>query len=103
MRRLICRYLQGTGWPVLGARDAQEALTLCRTGRTEIAALLTDYSLPGITGEALAREVRKLYPKASFAYMSGHRGLRLNPPGPILEKPLSFGMLTTVVEQLFGY
>jgi FixJ family two-component response regulator len=59
---------------------------------------LTDYRLPGMTGDALARHLVRLHPAIPVVYTSGFSGLDLDPAGPILTKPLELDDVAKAVE-----
>lgn len=63
--------LEDSGFTVLEAGDAQEALALL-CSRPDIAAMLTDINLPGgADGFALARAARVVRPELPVVYASG--------------------------------
>ena len=64
--------------------------------------LLVDYSLPGTKGDALAGEILSRVPDIAVVYMTGYPGLCLDPPGPILEKPLDLTELTATLDGCRG-
>jgi PAS domain S-box-containing protein len=70
LRNLVFDYLRRTGYAVLAARNAQEAMERCRG--THINLLLTDVVLPGVSGPELAREVREMHPTAKVLFVSGY-------------------------------
>jgi DNA-binding NtrC family response regulator len=97
-RMAITAALEDAGLNVAVVGDAPQALELCRDEQEEIAVLLTDYSLPSMKGDELAREVRKLRPDVAIVYMSGFRDLDLDPEGPLLVKPLDLDEIQATVE-----
>jgi signal transduction histidine kinase/DNA-binding response OmpR family regulator len=99
-RLAICEYLQTCGWEVLGAGDGPQALELCKGHDDTISILLTDYSLPLMKGDALARQIKQLYPDVRVAYMSGYPDLQLDPPGLVLTKPLDLDEVEAAVARL---
>lgn len=58
------------GHSVLEAGDAQEALRLLDQDRVDV--LLTDFSLPGMSGGDLAAEALHRQPKLRVIFASGH-------------------------------
>lgn len=98
-RDLIAYYLGDAGWTVLTAPDGPEAIELCRGADESVDMLLTDYTLPSTQGDALARALRQTYPDLSVVYMSGYSDLELDPPGPLLTKPLALTAIAEAVEQ----
>jgi PAS domain S-box-containing protein len=62
--------LEALGHRVLGAENAAEALAILQGGAT-IDVLVTDYAMPGMSGAALIREVRRLVPDLPVLVMTG--------------------------------
>jgi PAS domain S-box-containing protein len=92
-RLAIADYLRDEGWEVVTAGNGGEAHGVLREGDRSFDALLIDYSLPDAKGDAIASAFIKAMPRAAVAYMSGYPGLKLNPPGLLLEKPLDLETL----------
>ena len=69
---LAVRILKERGYSVLPARQAGEALDLCRAHAGTIQLLLTDVVMPGMSGPELAREVEALRPGIRILFMSGY-------------------------------
>lgn len=99
-RLAIVDFLASCDYEVLGAGDAREALEKAKA--CPVAVLLTDYSLPGMNGDALAREVRQLWPNAAVLYMSGHSDLKPEPQGPVLKKPIELAAIAARIEGLLA-
>ena len=57
LRELMRRFLEGSGYAVLNARDGDEALSVATAHPTPIDLLLTDVVMPGMSGFALASRV----------------------------------------------
>ena len=74
VRELVALLLQSQGYQVLAAKHPGEVETLCAAHPGEIHLLLTDMSLPEISGRSLAENVRTLRPKIKVLYMSGFAG-----------------------------
>jgi CheY-like chemotaxis protein len=55
---------------VLGAESGAEALAILQDGTT-IDVLVTDYAMPGMSGAALIKEVRRLVPDLPVLVMTG--------------------------------
>jgi CheY-like chemotaxis protein len=73
--------LEGLGYHVIAARDAQSALTSLET-HPNIALLFTDVQLPELTGPSLAEEIERRRPGLPVLYTTAypamavlHRGL----------------------------
>ena len=75
LRQLIGRFLADSGWVVLDAANADEALRLVErySDQEAIDLLVTDVVMPGGTdGFVLAAEVARIRPSIKVLYMSGH-------------------------------
>ena len=85
LRVLMCKTLERGGFDVLTASSGQEALSLFRDADPPVDLLVTDYSMPGMTGLQLARECCSLNPELNVLYISGSW------PGDILRTELALG------------
>ncbi len=74
LRGLICAALSASGCTVLSARDGREAWQIVNERKSVIDLLLTDVIMPGMSGPALAKQVRSLRPQTRILYMSGYSG-----------------------------
>jgi len=73
IRDLVVRLLQEWGFgPVLAARDGAEAMTLFLEHRDDIGILLTDATMPKMSGPAAFEAMRKLSPSLHGVLMSGY-------------------------------
>jgi CheY-like chemotaxis protein len=101
IRHLIARILSDAGYQVFTAGDGFQALQLL-VQVDQVDLLLTDFRMPGMTGEQLARCASRLSPAPRFLFVSGFfpamPDARL--PGPMLPKPFSRNDLLGLVEQL---
>ncbi|MGI9592742.1 MAG: PAS domain-containing hybrid sensor histidine kinase/response regulator, partial [Myxococcota bacterium] len=71
VRRLLTRYLEEHGYPVLAAASAVEALRAVRRHEGPIDVLITDVRLPKMDGHALAERLRWDHPGLSVLFVSG--------------------------------
>jgi DNA-binding NtrC family response regulator len=67
-RRILAR----SGYAVLAADSADEALRIVADHFGEIELLLTDVVMPGRSGKALAAAVKRVSPATKVLYMSGY-------------------------------
>jgi CheY-like chemotaxis protein len=72
LRELMRRFLEGSGYSVLNARDGDEALSVATSHATPIDLLLTDVVMPGMSGFALASRVTELHGETRVLYISGY-------------------------------
>jgi CheY-like chemotaxis protein len=68
------RVLQRLGYRVTTVLNPNAALELVRTRTEQFDCILTDFTMPGMSGLALAREVRSLLPATPIILMSGYGG-----------------------------
>lgn len=74
IRSITRRMLERAGYRVVEATDGLEALAVLEAAREPFHLLLTDVTLPGITGAELARLARAIVPELRVIYFSGHLG-----------------------------
>jgi PAS domain S-box-containing protein len=105
VRELARLILGAAGYDVLVAAEPEEALTVSDR-RPDIALLVTDMILPGMTGRQVADRLRAGRPDLRVLYMSGYpgdaiadRGL-LEPDAPLVAKPFSSEALRAKVREL---
>jgi PAS domain S-box-containing protein len=72
VREIVTRMLENLGYRVLAAAGGEAALGLAEDWRSKIDLLLTDLSMPGLSGRETAAAVRDLAPAAKVLYMSGY-------------------------------
>ena len=103
LRELMRRFLEGSGYAVLNARDGDEALSVATAHPTPIDLLLTDVVMPGMTGFALASRVAELRAETKVLYISGYEEITegLTDSGqPFLLKPFSQADLARKVDEV---
>jgi two-component system, cell cycle sensor histidine kinase and response regulator CckA len=92
LRELARRTLEGLGYRVLSAASGAEALEREEAHAGAIQILLTDVVMPGMTGRALASEVRRRRPGICTLFVSGYAD-RIERPGradeALLPKPFT--------------
>jgi signal transduction histidine kinase/CheY-like chemotaxis protein len=72
LREVTREFLRGTGYTVLEAGDASEALETAERYSAKISLLITDVVLPGINGRALAEQLVSRRPGTKVLYISGY-------------------------------
>ncbi len=106
LRDIAKELLEASGYTVVAAANGAEALALAEHHATgPIQLLLTDVVMPGMSGPALARQIRVRWPDVDVLYMSGYsheavekQGL-LEPGTRLLAKPFSLHTLVRCVEE----
>ena len=72
LRELMRRFLEGSGYTVLGARNGDEALAASAQHPTPIDLLLTDVVMPGMSGFVLANRMVEMRAETKVLYFSGY-------------------------------
>ena len=71
VRELAARLIEAHGYRVVAAADGAEAVRLLEEG-AEVDAVLTDVSMPGLTGPEVYRRLERLRPGLPVVFMSGY-------------------------------
>lgn len=100
---VACEMISDLGYRVLEACSGSQALTILESG-VEVDLLITDYSMPRMTGGQLVTAARKLRPGLPVLIATGHSELPedVDVGVPRLDKPYQQHQLKTVIEKLFG-
>jgi PAS domain S-box-containing protein len=105
VRKAVVRILSDGGYSLMQAAGPASALDLARQWSGPIDLLLTDIVMPDLSGDELARELRKGRPELRVVYITGYSGemdpatLRID--GPVVQKPFTRDLLlATVAEAL---
>jgi CheY-like chemotaxis protein len=83
----------------LTARDGEEGISLFSRHQGDIVAVLSDFGLPKIRGDEVARRIKAMDPDANIVLISGFfdPGIRADMAGigvvRLLQKPFSFAEL----------
>ncbi len=100
---LGCRQLESLGYTVTGAADGQEALQVLRADPGAFDLLITDQTMPRLTGDELAAAVQRLRPDLPVILCTGYgdsyedeRATELG-IDTVLAKPVSRRRLATTV------
>jgi two-component system cell cycle sensor histidine kinase/response regulator CckA len=72
IRDLVGRYLSRNGYVVIAEPGAEEALAHLKTSEQRIDLLLTDLTMPGMSGRALIEQARAIDPALRVICMSGY-------------------------------
>jgi two-component system, cell cycle sensor histidine kinase and response regulator CckA len=89
VRSFAIRALRRRGFTVLEADDASSALRLLRESNGHIDMLITDASMPGMSGEQLIQRVRSSGSRVRTLLISGRSEQELGPDVPYLAKPFT--------------
>jgi CheY-like chemotaxis protein len=74
VRAVVAVMLERMGFRVVTANDGVSALSIVRETSNEIAAVLLDWTMPGISGENLLRELLRIRPGIPVIVSSGFTG-----------------------------
>jgi CheY-like chemotaxis protein len=106
VRRFTRTVLDGHGYRVLEAADANAAIALAGRSSQAIHLLLTDVILPGMNGEELAKQLQTSRPDIKVLYLSGYAwdviGPRIGQDIAFLPKPFSPDALATKIRKVLG-
>lgn len=106
LRNLAKELLKASGYAVLDANSAREALRIASSFSGPIHLLLTDFIMPGMGGKQLAVQLTSLRPATRVLYMSGYSNDGIVQSGilesgaPLLEKPFTREILLRKVRQV---
>jgi PAS domain S-box-containing protein len=107
IRAVAGTVLEEFGYRVLCATNGEEALKLYRLHREEIAAVLTDMTMPVKDGRTTILELKALNPKVKIIASSGlqptsHSGGWMSEVDSFISKPYSAEALLQIVSQVIG-
>ena len=103
VRNLVALMLLKEGYAVLAANDGQEAFEICRQYKGPIHLLLTDVTMPRMTGMELAERIQKKRSEIKILVMSGETVdtvLNQNTLDAFLQKPFMPPTLLKCVQRL---
>jgi PAS domain S-box-containing protein len=89
VRELTRMVLEEKGYRVLATAGAEDAERRCEENATDIHLLLTDVTMPGMSGRELAKRLTARYQKMRVLYMSGYT-FNLIAQGGMLEDGVAF-------------
>jgi two-component system cell cycle sensor histidine kinase/response regulator CckA len=107
IRELAVLMLEGRGYTVYAAADAEQALLLAEEHGSEIRGLITDVVMPRINGLQLAEMLMPLIPGLRVLFVSGHCRETVAPEALIahadyLQKPYRSDTLIAKIEALLS-
>jgi PAS domain S-box-containing protein len=106
LRQLTRRLLVQSGYTVLDAPDAAQALEIARWNHGRIDLLITDMVMPGMSGPVLAERMAGMCPDLKVLFVSGYTEYRANAHGSpaaatrLLQKPFSRDVLMAKVREV---
>jgi DNA-binding NtrC family response regulator len=108
IRELATLMLEGKGYKVLPAANAEDAIVIARKHATEINALITDVVMPRINGVQLAEMLVEMVPNLRILFVSGHCRESVSPEtlsankAEYLQKPYRSDSLIAAVQQVLA-
>ena len=105
VRNFVAETLESLGHEVAACADGAEALARLDSADPELA--LIDFTMPGMNGAELARELRRHRPGLPMAFVTGYAETgqlesALGPDVPVLRKPFGVADLALLVGTLIG-
>ncbi len=106
LREVAERVLKARGYPVIALGHSEDALQLAKDPNLDVELLITDQNLPGVSGLALAQQLKAQYPRLRVLLMSGQsreelQGLEaLEGWGEYLAKPFEFDVMLSALKRL---
>ncbi|HEY7095116.1 MAG TPA: response regulator [Terriglobales bacterium] len=101
IRHLYDAFLKTHGYQVLLAASGQEALRISRVRSNDIAAVITDYEMPGMNGYELASQLKQGNPKLPILMIAGNAPQMDDPPvDGSLTKGASIHEIAEAIEEL---
>jgi len=103
-RQTITRMLEAGGFTVVQASSGSEALDRLSRESDEIDIVLSDVTMPGMTGIDLSYQIRELYPTIPVAIVSGdvselERSIIGRADVPFIKKPFHAESLYSAVKE----
>jgi DNA-binding NtrC family response regulator len=103
-RQTIARMLEAGGFTVVQASSAAEALERLARESGEIDMVLSDVTMPGMSGIDLSYQIRELYPSMPVAIVSGdvselERSIIGRTAVPFIKKPFHAESLYSAVRE----
>jgi two-component system, cell cycle sensor histidine kinase and response regulator CckA len=105
VREVAQRSLQLKGYPVITAASGAEGLERFQAFDREIAIVIADIKMPGLTGPEMVEEIRRTAPKVNVLFISGdHEELPdwARETCGVLHKPFTPAKLVSAVEECLG-
>jgi CheY-like chemotaxis protein len=103
VRRALAHLLEGAGYSVVTAQNAEEALEIVRKRDGRVDLLVSDVIMPGVSGIELSRRLLATYPRLAVLLVSGYAGSELGDLAELgddvmfLQKPFDAVSLTSAV------
>ena len=105
VRGLLAHFLEDAGYSVMTAANGHEALTLWEGHSSRIDLIVTDVTMPHMSGPMLVEAVKKSRPNVKVIYLSGFAepGESWTKGASHLQKPVTRGQLLGLVAELLSH
>lgn len=102
IRKVLCAYLQRSGFEVLSAADGRDGLDVARRSKAEIRLLISDVMMPGMSGPELAKALLICRPgiKVLLISASAEFDLPVEEDWGFLRKPFAPAVLLEQVREM---
>jgi PAS domain S-box-containing protein len=106
VRRLLVTILKSEGYRVITAANGHEAVEKFRENRDRIDMLILDVIMPGLNGQEVLDQLRRLEPRVKALFMSGYTAEVIQQKGihdkdfDFLSKPVSPRLLLDTVQRI---
>ena len=106
VRDMLSEFLTTSGYTVISARSGEQALALVRQRKVVPDLLITDFELPGMNGQQLAKAVRAHHPRIKVVVISGYGEDAIVDRGhpfiasQFLQKPFSLNVLGKLIREI---
>ncbi|MEV6600702.1 response regulator [Actinoplanes sp. NPDC051346] len=108
LRDIMRRMLERRGFSALIAGNADQALTVCRDHPGDIDVLVTDLTLPDVSGGQVARDCTQMRPAMGVVFISGlpkdmavAKGL-IDEDAVLVKKPFTADLLLTALRSMLA-
>ncbi|MGH7162383.1 MAG: response regulator, partial [Planctomycetota bacterium] len=108
VRDVAGRILKEAGYEVLAAEDGATGIELLRRHGASVSCVLLDLTMPGMNGEQVCKEMRRLQPGLPVVLSSGYGETELlermegGTPDAFLRKPYTVEALTATLRKVLG-
>jgi signal transduction histidine kinase/CheY-like chemotaxis protein len=101
IRTVVARMLRSAGYTARLAATGQEALAILSDPHvaSEVALMLLDVSMPGLSGRELRRRLGELAPQARVVYFTGYAYAAIDPDDSVLQKPITVQRLLGTIRE----
>jgi CheY-like chemotaxis protein len=103
IRLMVTEALEEAGFEVLEASDGEAALQLMEDPDS-LAAVVTDFHMPGADGVAVAHRARHRHPDIPVVFITGRADIlsdcEIEQPFVCLPKPFSVEQMVSIVQQV---